>query len=446
MPAKAKNRVGGTDAEIGALIRRETGETRTKARAKTATGKQGEWKIDGVPGMSLAIKPSGVAIYYVRFMAGQGARRKQFRQALGRANGPTAIKFAVARENALKAARDGAAAHGDDGEKQITLKQLFAQFEENDKKRSPRTMGDYRDALERDIFKTLGDVPVAEITAKDVAKALTRIETRSRNAAHKTRAALGSLYSWATKRLLIDSNIMIGMGFTHKNEPRNRKITDDEIGRLWRAIESDAFGASPAMRLILKLAMLTGQRNSEVAGGRRAELHIDPSVANPHWQIPAQRMKRKDRDQYVFLSKQARELFAKAAELAGDDEFVFPATTHGRHVEGEEREHITQESVSKAWARAAQLAGVADVHLHDMRKAITSWLGDRGERSDVLDRILHHHTGHHTGQRSSVTDTHYNFSIMSGPLRDAWQRWADHLDTLARYEPNQGNVTELKRA
>ena len=446
MPAKVKNRVGGTDAEIGSLIRRETGETKTKARAATTNGKQREWKIDGVPGMSLAVKPSGVAIYYVRFMAGQGARRKQLRQALGRANGPTALKFAVAREKALKAAREGAAAYGDDAEKQTTLKELFAQFEENDKKRSPRTMADYRDALERDVFKTLGDVPLDEITAKDVAKALTKIESRSRNAAHKTRAALGSLYKWATKRLLVDTNITIGLGFTHKNEPRERKITDDEIGRLWRAIESDGFGATPAMRLILKLAMLTGQRNSEVAGARPSELHIDASVANPYWHIPGRRMKRKDRDQYVFLSKQARELFAKALELARDSEFVFPATTHGRRVEDEEREHITQESVSKAWARAAQLAGVDDVHLHDMRKAITSWLGDRGERSDVLDRILHHHTGHHTGQRSSVTDTHYNFSIMSGPLRDAWQRWADHVTALAQQTDQAGKVTVLKRA
>ena len=446
MPAKIKNRVGGTDAEIGALIRRETGETRTKARAETPAGKQREWKIDGVPGMSLAIKPSGVAIYYVRFMAGQGARRKQFRQALGRANGPTALKFAVAREKALKAAREGAAAYADDAEKQTTLKELFAQFEENDKKRSPRTMADYRDALERDIFKTLGDVPVAEITAKDVAKVLTKIESRSRNAAHKTRAALGSLYKWATKRFLADTNIMIGMGFTHKNEARERKLTDDEIGRLWRAIESQEFGATPAMRLILKLAMLTGQRNSEVAGARPSELHIDQSVANPYWHIPGARMKRKDRDQYVFLSKQARELFAQAAELAGNSEFAFPATTHGRQVEDQKREHITQESVSKAWARAAQLANVENAHLHDMRKAITSWLGERGERSDVLDRILHHHTGHHTGLRSSVTDTHYNFSIMSGPLRDAWQRWADHVEATARREPSESNVAELKRA
>lgn len=444
MPAKVKNRVGATDAEIAALVRRESGEGKGKKKANAPSKEQREWKIDGVPGMSLAIKPSGVAIYYTRFMAGSGARRKQVRQALGQANGATPIKFADARTAALKIASDGPAAYGDDGDKAPTLQQLFGQFEKSDKKRSARTMSDYRDALQRDVFKPLGHVPVGEITAKDIAKVLTKIESRSPNAAHKCRAALGSLYKWAAKRMLVDDNVMVGMGFTHKNKPRDREVTGDEIGKLWRAIESDAFGATPAMRLILKIAILTGQRNSEVAGARRGELHVDPAIANPHWHIPAQRMKRKDRDQHVFLSEQARKLFAEALALAGNSEFVFPATTYGKHVEGEEREHITQESVSKAWARAAQLAGVKNAHLHDTRKSITSWLGERGERSDVLDRILHHHTGHHTGQRSSVTDTHYNFSVMSGPLGDAWQRWADHVTAAAK--DRGSNVRQLKRA
>ena len=319
----------------------------------------------------------------------------QVRQVIGRASGATAIKLAAAKARALEVASDGPTG-GDDAEPRQTLRQLFAQFEANDRDRAPRTMLDYREALERDVFKKLGDVPVDEITAKDIAKVLTKIESRSRNAAHKSRAALGSLYKWAAKRLLVDTNPMVGMGFSHRNEPRRVELSDAQLAKLWRTIDSDAFGATPAMRAILKLGILTGQRNDEVAGAERSELHIGDAIANPHWHIPARRMKRKNRDQYVFLSDQARALFAEALAMAGDSEFVFPATTHGRHVEGVEREHITQESVSRAWARLRGLAGVSNVNFHDMRKVIASWLGDRGERSDVLDRILHHQVGHHT--------------------------------------------------
>lgn len=410
-----------------------------------------EWKISGVPGLSLVLMPSGAATYFVRFMAGHGARRKSVRQAIGPANrwkdGTPAIKLSEAKAKAI-ALKASSAGMEDEAGPTITLRELFEKFEQFESTgggRSPRTMADYREALERDVFDELGHVPLGEIKPKDIAKLLTKIEARSKNAAHKCRAALGSLYKWGTKRMLVDTNIMLGMGFTHKNKPRDRKISDDELAKIWRTIDSEEFGATQHMRILLKLAILTGQRNSEVAGARRSELKIGPAIANPHWHIPGERMKRKDRDQYVFLSKQARELFAEALELSPDSEFVFPATTYGKSVKGVIREHLTQESVSHAMSRLCSLAGVKDLHLHDIRKKIASWLGDRGERSDVLDRILHHHSGHHSGMRSSVTETHYNFSVMAGPLTEAWQKWADHIDRIVASKTGSvgGNVVAL---
>ena len=141
---------------------------------------------------------------------------------------------------------------------------------------------------------------------------------------------------------------------------------------------------------------------------------------------------KRGRDQHVFLSRQAKALFAEALELAGPGELVFP---------GPRGEPTRQTSVSHAWARARKLAGVKGLRLHDMRKTIATWLGDRGERSDVLDRVLHHTIGHHSNQRSSVTESHYNFAIMADPLRDAWQRWADHVTSVAAGK--KANVVSL---
>ena len=189
MPREAQRTVAANDLAIAKLI-------------KVEVAVQQEWKVVGVPGLSIVKKPSGVASYYVRCMAGKGARRRQVRQAIGPANdqadGRKAIKFADARARALSIATNGAQALGDDdGSPKTTLRRLFEQFEKNDKERASRTMADYRDALERDLFEKkpgvpvpLGDVPIAEIAAKDIAKALTKIESRSRNAAHKCRAAL----------------------------------------------------------------------------------------------------------------------------------------------------------------------------------------------------------------------------------------------------------------
>ena len=423
MAREAKNTVAANDLSVAKIIKRKV-------------TKQAEWKVLGVPGLSIVVSPSGVASYQVRCMAGTGARRKQVRRAIGHANGPLAIKLSKARADAI--ALVGAAKGAkDEAQDKTTLRHLFDQFAENDQGHALRTMSDYRGALERDVFEELGDVPVVEITAKDIARVLMRVEKRSRNSAHKCRAALGSLYKWAKHRLLVDDNPVLGMGFTHKSKRRELTFGDGELAKLWTAIDGEAFTSTDPMRFVLKLAVLTGQRNSEVCGARKSELHL--GVANPRWVIPGSRMKRKNQEQVVYLSTQAAELFARAVELSGDKTFVFPGSAHGRR-KGEWRQpHVAQESVSKAMASLCKVAGVDDVHLHDMRKAITSWLFQRGERPDIVDRILHHGS-------KNVTETHYNFASMDKWLREAWQAWADHVVRVAGQGSGEGKVVKLKSA
>lgn len=441
MPRKAENTVASQEKSIEAAIKRELGK-----QAETNTAKQVEWKVLDVPGLRLVLMKSGQASYHLRFTAGEGVRRKQRRAALGSANGPTSIGLARARQIALAVAKDGPAVLGittSSGDMATTLKRVFADFEAWNQKPnngdaiSARTLSDYKYQMERDVFPTLGDVPISEITKKDIVALLTKVELRSPDACHKARAGLGSLYRWAKKRDIVEENFMLGMGFTHKNKARDRVATDDELKALWQAIEQEDLDLSPSMRILLKIAILTGQRNNEVAGARKSELKIGTSVSNPHWTIPKTRMKRKDRDQHVFLSTQATELFRQAFDLAGDDPYVFPA-------KDDRSLHLAQDSVSHAFGRARDLAGIEDLTLHDMRKAITTWLGDRGERGDVLDRIQHHHSGHATGNRSSVTDSHYNFSVMAEPLRNAWQAWADHIEKITGQSAGGSNVVSLR--
>jgi len=388
---------------------------------KSKVEKQTEWKVHGVPGLSVIVTPSGRASYQVRCMAGSGVRRKQVRRMIGQAVGPHAIKFSAAKSKALDLTRTAKGAKEETQDK-TTLRELFDQFEKNDRARSLRTMSDYREALERDVFGELGKVPVVEITAKDIARVLMVVEKRSRNSAHKCRAALGALYKWAKHRLLVDDNPTVGMGFTHKNPRRKLTFGTAELAKLWTAIDSDKFTATEPMRLVLKLAILTGQRNTEVCGAHKPELHLD--VANPRWVIPGGRMKRKNEDQTVYLSTQATELFKRAVDFSHDKTFVFPGATQGRR-KGEWRQpHIAQESVSRAMASLCKVAGVENVHLHDMRKAITTWLLENGERPDIVDRIVHHGS-------KKVTDTHYNFASFEKWLRAAWQAWGDHIAGLA---------------
>jgi integrase len=56
-------------------------------------------------------------------------------------------------------------------------------------------------------------------------------------------------------------------------------------------------------------------------------------------------------------------------------------------------------------ARICEAAGIKDLHLHDMRKGLTTWLREvRREREDVIEAILHH------SQRGARA--HYDFATL----------------------------------
>src|SRR5262245_20790142 len=131
-------------------------------------------------------------------------------------------------------------------------------------------------------------------------------------------------------------------------------------------------------------------------------------------------MKRKSgRDQIIPLSRQAAAIFREAVKEAGEREFVFPGSTHGRQQNRTQR--IAWGTVSNAMSRGMKLAGLKNIRVHDQRKQLTTWLAEHQYAgSAVLDAILHHAPG-------GVTDKFYNFAVLEGPVRAALQQWADHV-------------------
>jgi integrase len=79
--------------------------------------------------------------------------------------------------------------------------------------------------------------------------------------------------------------------------------------RLWRGLGNDET-ATEAMRIVLRLVILTGQRETEVVSAKVSEVVFD--IGNPLWRISRGRMKNKKREQVVPLSEEAAMLFCKS--------------------------------------------------------------------------------------------------------------------------------------
>ena len=224
------------------------------------------------------------------------------------------------------------------------------------------------------------------------------------------------------------SNPILGLSFAYASPARDRVASADEIGRLWCGMESEQ-RLTLRMRQILKLLLLTGQRNSTVAGARRDELLLD--IANPEWRVKRERMKNKTRDHVLPLTPITARLFRDALAGVGEKAVhVFPGEANAVHV--------SQQSVSRAMAKQCRKLGIEGLHAHDFRRTVNSWLADEEVSYDVRRQIMHHAV-------ADITTRVYDRAMLRGPVRDALERWERHVLKCAAGA--SGEVVELaKRA
>ena len=136
---------------------------------------------------------------------------------------------------------------------------------------------------------------------------------------------------------------------------------------------------SPTIAIIVRLALLTGLRRTEIAAARKAELDLNST--SPVLTIPRGRAKNRNAHR-VPLSKRAASLFREAIEAAGASEFVFP----GERISS----HIASRSVSKAMERTRDKLGIKDITMHDLRRTAGTYMSQYGVPKDVRERILNH--------------------------------------------------------
>jgi integrase len=90
-----------------------------------------------------------------------------------------------------------------------------------------------------------------------------------------------SLMRWTT--LLVPANPFVHLPVAKSITRRERVLSDDEIGEMWRAARE----AGSPYGTIIRLTILTGQRRGEVAGMTWGELSADLAT----WTIPHERTK-----------------------------------------------------------------------------------------------------------------------------------------------------------
>lgn len=149
------------------------------------------------------------------------------------------------------------------------------------------TRAAYERALQGADVEDWKSRPVASITRKDVRELLETIADRGAPIlANRTLAYLRRFFGWCVEQEIINATPTAGVKPPSGERPRDRALSPDEIGEVWRAIETKGEMFAP----VFKLLLLTGQRKNEVGGMRWDELHELDGTA-PRWELPGHRSK-----------------------------------------------------------------------------------------------------------------------------------------------------------
>jgi integrase len=221
--------------------------------------------------------------------------------------------------------------------------------------------------------------------------------------------------------------------------PRDRVLTDEEIGLVWNAAGTLASPYGPMIRFLT----LTLARREEATAAAWGEIAPDLSS----WTQPASRTKNA-KAHVVHLSEPVRAILR--ALLTGEDGQSLPRPVAGALIFGTAADKpITTHSwvkrqIDKAVAQARAKADRPPVPhwvLHDLRRTGPTWLAGAGFPPHVADRLLNHVEGTIRGVARVYQKTEF-----IEERRRALDAWAAHVLACAEGGMLPDNILDFRGA
>lgn len=397
-----------------------------------------------VPGLRMAVHPSGAKSWVLRYWFGS----KKYALTIG---GFPGVDVAAARDVAeearakVKLGRNPAqekiaARQTADSEAAAAFDKVFALYERKhiNRKLKASTAAEAKRLFKATIRPALSKKKLPEITSEDVIELLDDlIDAGSPVTANRVLAALRHFFKFAVARKFVAASPVDGLERPTKETPRDRRLTDQEIRWLWLACErakkhvlkKDALNSPTGA--IPQLLLLTGTRRNEVCAMSDAEVKRDSAV----WTIPAARTKN-GRAHEVHLSKVALGILDDVPRVKNPAKFVF--CTNGRtSISGFSRLKSRIDRLMLEIARKEDPQAVIPAwRVHDLRRTTASGMAALGVTLPVIERCLNHVSGSFGG----IVGV-YQQHEFTAERKAAFELWTNHVKGIV--ERGGGNVIPL---
>ena len=238
-------------------------------------------------------------------------------------------------------------------------------------------------AFERDIYPTLGNLPITSITPAIVAKTIEKINQRDvLETATRILQHLNGVFRYAQAKGLCRDNPALP-----SRELLPRKKSTERMPALldWNSLgdvlrRAELARLSPSVRIAHRLCAFSAMRIGNVVEAEWQEFQLD--IDTPVWVIPRKKMKvtSRDIDHRIPLSPEIADELRRWREMFGGKGYVFPSPQGGKH--------IGRESIEKVYRVTLELAGKHSPH--GWRSAFSTLARDNGFVRDVVELALDH--------------------------------------------------------
>lgn len=276
-----------------------------------------------------------------------------------------------------------------------------------------KTFADIERHLTRNLAALHG-LHISNVDKRAIAGQLSRLAASAPVQANRTRASLSRFFNWAAGEGLVETNVAQLTNKTEERKPRDRHLSEAEIRALWQTLPQGDFGD------ILKILLLSGQREREISELRWEEIDFERSII----ELPPHRTKN-HRRHIVPVSAPVRTILK--AHPHEDRALVFGNGAGGFS------------GWSKAKRRLDAVLKIPEWRIHDLRRTAATGMAGLGVQPHIIEAVLNHVSGHKSGVAGI-----YNRATYESEKATALAIWADHVVSII--EGRKSKVTALRKS
>lgn len=278
----------------------------------------------------------------------------------------------------------------------------------------PEHAGTLLKRLENDVFPSIGDVPIKELTPKMLLDTAKGIQKRGANELAKRVIQMSRhIFQYAIITGRAENNIAEDLKGLIKPRPKSHFASLDiqELPEFLGALYSNEARLMPLTHLAVQFMMLTFVRTNEMIKAEWNEIDFDEKM----WLIPAHRMKMK-KEHLVPLSEQSIQVLEKIRTLHRNNKYVFPSRENSQN-------HMSNNTILMALRRMGYQGKMTG---HGFRSLAMSAIMEKLKyRFEVPDRQLAH------SKRGDVNKA-YDRAMFLDERKVMMQDWADYLDKIRK--------------